>query len=172
MSLQVKIQENKIELLNSFVNMNKEDLEFKPAENVWSVLEVLEHIFMINKAVLKVIVTPPIENHESSTYELFGENKLNHLIVTKRANKVPAPDFSNPTGRFASIQDAEQNLNSLIDKIVEHINNNKIEEETITVKHPMLGEMTKVDWIHFMIAHTNRHLLQIEEVKSSAPSGL
>ena len=57
---------------------------------------------------------------------------------------------------------------TLIDKIVGHINSNTIEQETITLKHPILGEMTKVDWIHFMIAHTNRHLVQIEEVKTVA----
>jgi uncharacterized damage-inducible protein DinB len=168
MSLQAKIQDNKIQLLNSFLNLNKEEIEFKPAENVWSVLEVLEHIFMINKAVLKVIVTPALEKSNNTSYELFGESKLNHLIVTKRANKVPAPEFSNPTGLFTTITDAEQNLNSLIDKIVDYINEINIEQETITLKHPILGDMTKVDWIHFMIAHTNRHLLQIEELKAVA----
>ncbi|MBL7884376.1 MAG: hypothetical protein JNL69_09930, partial [Bacteroidia bacterium] len=50
-------------------------------------------------------------------------------------------------------------------KIISHIKLNAIENEKQTIQHPRLGEMTKLDWVHFLMAHTKRHVLQIEEIK-------
>lgn len=168
MSLQEKIQNNTTELLKSFNALNQAELVFKPSEKAWSVLECVEHIFLISEAVLKVISTPaPVEKTENSKTELFGEEKLNMLLITNRAFKVPAPDFVSPKGRFADSKDATQSINITIEKIIQHINTNVIEQETQTLKHPVLGAMTKTDWIHFMIAHTNRHILQIEGLQKT-----
>ncbi|MCE9538358.1 MAG: DinB family protein [Bacteroidetes bacterium] len=168
MGLLEKIQNNAEELLKSFHTLNQASLVFKPSEKAWSVLECVEHIFLINEAVLKVISTPaPIEKTENSKTELFGEQKLNMLLIANRAFKVPAPDFVCPKGSFPDSKAATQSINIIIDKIIQHITNNGIEQETHTIKHPVLGAMTKTDWIHFMIAHTNRHILQIEELQKT-----
>lgn len=169
MSLQENIQTNTLGLLNSFNTLNQAELEFKPTENTWSILECVEHVFLIGEAVLKVVETPPkTEKAENEKTELFGEEKLNKLLVINRAFKVPAPDFVCPKGRFTKSTDAIQDINFIINKIIHHINSNPIDLETITIKHPVLGAMTKIDWIHFMISHTNRHILQIEELKTLA----
>ena len=131
-------------------------------------MECVEHIFLIDKAVSKVIATPlQTEQTENTKTELFGEQKLNILLVSNRFYKVPAPEYVLPKGIFKSNADAIQNVNSIIEKIIQHINANTIELETQTIKHPILGLMTKLDWIHFMIAHTNRHILQLEEIKKA-----
>lgn len=166
MNLQEKIQTNTTGLLNSFITLGQVEVVFKPSEKGWSILECVEHIFLIKEAVLKVLSTPaPIEKTENTKTELFGEQKLKMLLITNRAFKVPAPDFVCPKGRFVSSADAIQNINIIIEKIIQYINTNTIEQETHTIKHPVLGPMTKTDWIHFMVAHTNRHIIQIEELK-------
>jgi hypothetical protein len=169
MSLQEKIQTNTLELLKSFNSLSHDEIKFKPSEKIWSVLECVEHIFLIAEAVSKVISTPEgaVKNENDKT-ELFGEQKLNILLVSNRAFKVPAPDYVSPKGRFVKSEDAVQNINSVMGKIILHIDSHTIDVETHTIKHPVLGEMTKVDWIHFMIAHTNRHILQIEELKKNS----
>jgi len=167
MDLQEKIHNNTLELFNSFKTLNQVEVEFKPSEKVWSILECVEHVYLIAEIVLKVFVTPPVtEKTEDSPTELFGEQKLNKLLITNRAFKAPAPDFVSPKGRFANSADAMENINRIIGEIIQHINANTIEKETQTIKHPVLGEMTKVDWVHFMISHTNRHILQIEDLKT------
>lgn len=167
MDLQEKIKTNTSGLFNSFNKLNQAELEFKPSENVWSILESVEHIFLIAEAVYKVISTlPGATTSDNDKYELFGEQKLNKLLITNRAFKVPAPEYVSPKGRFLNSTDAIHHIAIIIDKIIHHINSNTIDLETNTIKHPVLGAMTKVDWVHFMIAHTNRHVLQIEELKT------
>ncbi|MES2593575.1 MAG: DinB family protein [Bacteroidota bacterium] len=169
MTLQEKIQANTLALLNSFNGLNEGQLKFKPAENSWSVLECLEHINLIGEAVFKVLTTPaPAEKTENTKTELFGEEKLTMLLVTNRAFKVPAPDYVMPKGRFNSIAEATQNVTGTIDKIIDLITTSPITQETHTMKHPVLGQMTKTDWAHFLITHTSRHIHQIEGLKQKS----
>lgn len=166
MDLQEKIQTNTLGLYSALNGLNQAQLDFKPSEKVWSILECVEHIFLIAEAVLKVISTPgPTEKTENAKTELFGEQKLNKLLITNRAFKVPAPDFVCPKGELTDGAGAIRNINDITNKIIDHINISEIEKETQTIKHPILGAMTKMDWLYFMVSHTNRHILQIEELK-------
>lgn len=169
MTLQEKIQANTLELFNSFKSLNETQLKFKPAENSWSVLECAEHINLIDEAVFKVLTTPlPADKTENTKTELFSEEKLTMLLVTNRAFKVPAPDYVMPKGRFNSNTEAKQNVTATIDKIIDLITAHPITHETHTMKHPVLGQMTKTDWVHFLISHTSRHILQIEGIKQKS----
>ena len=37
----------------------------------------------------------------------------------------------------------------------------------VTEKHYYFGEMTKPDWVHFLLQHTDRHIAQLEELKTA-----
>lgn len=170
MNLQEKLQENTAVLINSFSTLSQATIEFKPAENAWSILECVEHIFLIDRAVTKgIAAAPPTEKAENTKTELFGEGKLNHLLVTKRIEyKAIAPDFSIPKSRFKTSSEAIEAINNLMTDTINFLNTNDITQDTHTTVHMRLGDMTKTDWIHFMIAHTNRHIVQIEELKKVA----
>ena len=169
MTLQEKLQANTIALFNSIDSISPSQAQFKPSPTSWSILECLEHIFLVNVSVSKSITIPAPEKIENDKTELFGEGKLNHLLVNKRdAFKVIAPEFASPKGKFTTVEDAKQNINSIINEMINYISTHPIDQETHPIKHFRLGEMTKVDWIHFLISHTNRHILQIEEVKQES----
>ena len=166
MTLQEKLQANTSALFNSIDSIAQSQAQFKPSSTSWSILECVEHVFLVNVSVSKNITILAPEKIENDKTELFGEGKLNHLLVNKRdAFKVIAPEFASPKGKFITIEDAKQNITSIINEITNYILTHPIEQETHSIKHFRLGEMTKVDWIHFLISHTNRHILQIEEVK-------
>ncbi|MBA3705343.1 MAG: DinB family protein [Bacteroidetes bacterium] len=168
MTLQEKLFTNTISLFNSFDSLSQVQAEFKPSPDSWSILECAEHIFIVDTSVSKSITAQVSEKTENDKIELFGEGKLNHLLVNKRTTlKVVAPDFALPTGRFKTLEEAKQNINAIINKIIVYLDTHKVDEDCQTIKHFRLGEMTKTDWVHFLIHHTNRHILQIEEVKLS-----
>ncbi|MGB3948214.1 MAG: DinB family protein [Bacteroidia bacterium] len=166
MNLSTKIEHNIKALFHSYASVTEEALNYKSAEKVWSILECLEHIYLIDKAVLVVLTTAESKyKTENNQTELFGEEKIKKLLVQGRSFKVPAPEYVQPKGEFTSSTIATQLINTVIENIKQHLATNTIEHETYTFKHPILGPMTKTDWVHFMIAHTERHLLQIEELK-------
>ncbi|MGQ0827682.1 MAG: DinB family protein [Bacteroidota bacterium] len=166
MTLQEKLLANTISLFNSFDTLSQIQVEFKPSVTSWNILECLEHLYLVDVSISKNITTLSQEQTANDKAELFGEGKLNHLLVNKRdALKIPAPDFVTPSARFKTIEEAKQHITAIVDNIILYLDANPIEKETQTIKHHRLGEMTKMDWIHFLISHTNRHILQIEEVK-------
>jgi uncharacterized damage-inducible protein DinB len=168
MTLQNKVKINAKLFLDSFLLLKEEQLHIKPALTTWSILECAEHVHLVNCNVSKIISTPSILNTvQKQPTELFGEGKLNHLLVNKRtALKIPAPDFIVPKGIFKNIQEATQQYNLVINDIINQLDKTDITNDTQTITHFRLGEMTKTDWLYFMIAHTNRHLLQIDELKT------
>jgi uncharacterized damage-inducible protein DinB len=166
MTLQEKIKANTVGLLNSLNGLTDAQANVKPESTVWSVLECLEHVFLVDVGISKALLVETTENNTNDKSELIGYDKLNHILVNKRKDfKVPAPDFVSPTGRFNTIEQGKQSVNIVIDKILLHLNQHDISTETHTIKHPRLGEMTKLDWIYFLITHTNRHIEQMEELK-------
>ncbi|MEO6902067.1 MAG: DinB family protein [Bacteroidia bacterium] len=167
MTLQNKIEINATHFLDSFLLLTEEQLHHKPSLNAWSILECAEHVYLANCSVSKIICTPSLpEKVENQSVELFGEGKLNHLLVNKRAVlKIPAPDYVVPKGIFKTGHDLKKQFNDVINNIITQLDKTDLTKDTQTIKHFRLGEMTKTDWVNFMIAHTNRHLLQIEEIK-------
>jgi len=166
MNLEEKIKNNTQALFESISALSEEKANAKIDDNTWSVLECLEHIFLVDVGVSKTLIVDITADNKNDKSELFSEGKLNYLLVDKRQEfKVPAPDFVSPTGRFKTLVEAQKSIEVIIEKIISHIKLNAIENEKQTIQHPRLGEMTKLDWVHFLMAHTKRHVLQIEEIK-------
>lgn len=168
MDLINQLQQSAEELHSGSYGLSDAQLLFKPSEKSWSVMECLEHLMLINLRVEKIIITiAPSESIENTKSELFSAEKLNHLLVIKRdVAKVDAPDFSVPKGHFKNINEISENINTITTALVNYVSNNDIAKETHTIKHLRLGEMTKTDWLNFMIAHNKRHLIQIAEVRA------
>lgn len=165
MTLQEKLQENTKSLFVLLEGISEEQAKHKPAVDTWSVLECVEHIFLVDVGVSKTLTVTTPQEAENDKSELFSHDKLHHILVNKRSDfKVPAPDFVTPKGKFQTLEEAKKGIEIVIEKIIFHLNTNDISKETHTIAHPRLGEMTKTDWVHFLISHTNRHLLQIREL--------
>ncbi len=167
MSLQEKIKVTTDKLTGLIDQSNPQELLYKPSVESWSVLECAEHIHLVNSGIAGILQTPAPETNENMLSELFGEGKLNHLLVTKRALKQPAPDSMLPRGIFKNAEDAKKAIHKDIHAILHLLNTKDFSQETFIIHHFRLGNMTKTDWIYFLIAHTERHLFQIEEIKQT-----
>ena len=165
MLLSDKIRTTLFSLIDLIDSSGEEELHYKPAPDSWSILECVEHICLVNHNIAQLIQTPPPASHENKLSELYGEGKLNHLLVTKRDMKRVAPEKVTPKGIFKTPGEAKEAIYRDTETILRTLEATSIGQQTHTIPHHALGEMTKTDWLHFMIAHTQRHLLQIETIK-------
>lgn len=153
---------NLIDLINS---CSEEELHFKSTTDSWNILECAEHIYLVNTGVYRILQTPPLASSENTSSELHSEGKMNHILVTKRDIKRNAPQFVIPKGIFKTREEVKQAIDKDTNGIITILETTDISKETQTFAHPSIGEMTKTDWMHFLIAHTQRHLFQIQEIK-------
>ena len=136
-------------------------LNFKDG-NRWSVMEVLEHIYIVDKMCFSIVSRPAAEK-EAATNELYGSDKMKHIMIANRKRRVEAPEDTVPSGSIADVPAFEHLFLQQRDLLKQHLLSNKIIVDNKVHKHLMLGEMTIADWLYFMVHHTDRHLDQIKE---------
>ena len=147
-------------------NCSEEELHFHPSADSWNILECAEHIWLVNATIYRFLQTPPPAlPHQNKESELHSEGKMNHLLITKRDTKRTAPQWVIPKGLFKTGEEAKQAVHKATSDIRSILETTDISRETHTLAHPAIGEMTKTDWVHFLISHTQRHVFQMQEIK-------
>ena len=134
-------------------NINDEQsLRKKPADE-WNILECMEHVFITEKGIYKLLNRP----------ELFGEapSKKHDKLEEYNTGKFKAPDYTLPAGRFSSVNDLIDAFKILRKQMEEYILNELPKAGNETYPHPILGPITKTQWIEFAIEHSQRHLIQM-----------
>ena len=158
------IDRNSKQLVDLVNTLTPEQLLLRP-EGKWSVLEQLEHIVLTDKIVGLLLMRPHSSIAETET--VMGQARLEKIIVTLRARKVAAPDLLQPTGNIQTAEQFNTQFTEQRTAFKAAVNDGTIVLDSRTFKHPYLGEMTVIDWYHFIPLHAQRHLEQIKDILSN-----
>lgn len=149
-------------LLAEVNGISDENLNQKPDEKSWAIKQVLEHLFLMEGAIVKTI-----EDQLANGEDVDTESKPIELTVN-RDQKVEAPGFATPTDDFATLDEMKLKLAAShkgLLKLVEKADPGKLVRKAFP--HPVFGPMSLKQWIPFIGWHEKRHLLQIQEVKEA-----
>ncbi len=153
-------------LLQTIDQLSEQQLNYKINPHMWSIHECLEHIVITEIAVYRILMQHDGGTSDTaSPTERIGKEKIERLL-SDRSIKTEAPDDVKPIGRFSSADELTAKFQSNRERIAEALRNNLVVFDSRIIVHPILGEMTKKDWLHFMIHHCDRHCKQVEEIKS------
>ncbi|KHE68851.1 DinB family protein [Halobacillus sp. BBL2006] len=155
------LDEKRDEVLGFVEGVSLEEAKKKPAEDQWSILEVLEHLYLMEQ-----LVVYQIEQALKRGDQQQAADKPLHK-TTNREYKVEAPESVRPRGEFQTLEDAKEGLKKTREATLFLVHN----KETETLKnrvfpHPAFGEMNLAQWIEFIGWHELRHLEQMKEVKA------
>ncbi len=139
--------------------------KFKPADDKWSIAEVVEHLALAEKAIFgmsqKALQSPPVS----------GEKKVSDEVIQKmlpsRDTKVKAPEMLVPTGRFGSGAKALAEFQTARDQSLQYVRTTK-DNLRAHASQSVFGLTDGVQWIYYMAGHTERHVKQMAEVKADA----
>ena len=122
----------------------------------WSAALIVEHLLLVESSINKL-------------FDLKGEeagrlpSKKTDLIVMALGDdekKFNSPEMHIPSGKYPDVSVVED-LAVIRTQIKEKaLATNP--DEMITIKHPALGLLTRLEWIQFLIHHSNRHARQIQ----------
>lgn len=152
------------ELLRCVEGLKEAQFGYKINPHVWSIHECLEHMVITEIAVYRIL----LQNAASKNVN-FIENIGKAAIakmMSDRSVKTEAPDDVKPVGRFNNVSELIEKFRSNRERLLDALKNNKIVFDGQIFIHPMLGEMTKKDWLNFLIHHCERHCKQIGEIRS------
>lgn len=149
------------QLLAEVGGISDEDLNRKPAENRWSIKQILEHLYLMEGAITKNIQGQLINGDSVN-----ADDKPIELSVNRK-KKVDAPEFAAPSDEFATAAELKQKLASTHQELMDLAETS--DEKLLAERgfpHPVFKQLSLKQWIPFVGYHELRHIEQIKEVKA------
>lgn len=98
------IEDIRSDLLNSVSDLTNEDLNRRIVEDRWTIIQVLDHLYLMERSLTKAIQTTLAKGEEQEV-----PSKPIHYTVD-RTTKVDAPPFVVPTEENLTIQEMKDKL--------------------------------------------------------------
>ena len=147
-------------LIQTISTFNQEEFNTIPFKGSWTAGQVAEHVY---------------KSVSSFTKGLYGKVKPTtrqpdeKVEPIKKAfldfdTKMSSPDFILPS---SGAHDKNATLNSLentMDKITDAIKKFDLTETCLSFVPPVIGELTRLESIYFVIYHTQRHIHQLKNI--------
>jgi uncharacterized damage-inducible protein DinB len=162
------MQQTKQEFLKSIEGLTEEQLKFKAKEGKWCIMDCAEHIALAEQTLFSVTqkqLKEPADSLRKKHLKMTEKKIITRL--TFRLIKVKAPEIIKPSGKFATIDAIKSAFTAKRDSAIAYVETTQDPLHTHFWKHPATGTIDLYQTIILMSAHTKRHILQIEEVKSN-----
>jgi len=157
------------EFLESVDGLTKDQWNYKPAADVWSIAECAGHI-ALSEDFLRDIIEKKILSAPASAERVAERKALDEKVVkmvTDRSFKAKAPEPLIPSGQFATPEEIIAAFQRNREKTIAFAKSRDDLREH-AAPHPVLKEMDAYQWLLFLSGHTMRHTAQIQEVKANA----
>jgi hypothetical protein len=145
------------ELLQLISSFDQKQINTIPFEGSWTASQVAEHLFKSDSLIAKTLYTPA-----KSTEREYDEN-IRSLKETflDFDTKLTSPDFIIPAVGNYNKETVLNHLKNTRTKIKNAITTLDLSE---TSPATVLGELTRLELIHFVIYHTQRHIHQLKNI--------
>ena len=148
--------------------LTTEQLNFKSNPKKWSINECIEHVTLAEIHFSEIVndeMKKP-SNPEFRSKIKIKDDKIRPKMLSK-IWKAKSPEVFKPSGKFKNPKDAiiafsEQRL-----KTIEYIKTTQDDLRNHFWKHPLTGNIDLYQTLLLMSAHLERHLNQIENIKSN-----
>ncbi len=160
------LQKTRQFLLDEVAGLSEAQANFKPAEDRWSIAECAEHIALsedfLRGAVGQAMQAPAAPERKE---ELKGKEDQVMQFVTDRSQKFQAPEPLRPTGRWDSLEATIEAFKASRKETLDYAHSTPEDLRSHIVAFPT-GDMDAYQFLLFLSGHTERHTLQIQEVKA------
>lgn len=151
--------------LSSVEGLTPAQLNYRPAPDRWTIAECAEHIAASEKLIRDRVAQALKEPAPALVPAGAKKDEMITLLITDRSKKFQAPEVLRPINRY---QSPAATLESFRKERAETV---KLAREGVGfrsayAKHPAFGETDLYGWLLILSGHSERHTLQIEEVKA------
>lgn len=155
------------DLKKSVAGLTEEQLHFGPGEGQWSISQCVEHIILSEPMIFgmfKQEISKPDTSEISQKPSYTDEEIVNS--ITNRSEKYQAPEMLKPTGKYNNINEALAAFENGRKEIIDYIKNADIKVLRNHISQGPAGPVDGYQNLLFITTHSDRHILQIEEIKA------
>jgi hypothetical protein len=152
------------ELLDTLTKISPEIFFLKPEENSWSIGEITNHLIKIETLTYQVI-----QNARLSTTHRKPDEKIKYIRDTllNFDKKLSAGGPILPDQHIHSKDELINNLKEIRKSLIDFIPNNDLSFRCEIFEHNLFGKLTRIEWLYYVVYHSERHLNQIKKVKET-----
>jgi hypothetical protein len=155
-------------LFNDVKGLSSVQLNFKADSSRWSVAQCVEHIALAESMIWQYISAtlkqPPTPEKKSQLK--YTDEQLIQL-TTDRSMKFKAPEPLQPIGKFANTDEALKYYTNKRDSTIAYIGATQDDLKNRYIVHPVMGTLNLYQALLLIAAHSERHTMQLEEVKAN-----
>ncbi|TYR36503.1 DinB family protein [Sphingobacterium phlebotomi] len=154
-------------LKKSIEGLTEEQLHFSPGEGQWSISQCVEHIILSEPLIFDMFsqeISKPKSSEASQKPSHSDEEIINS--ITNRIEKYQAPEMLKPTGKHKNMKEALAAFENGRKEIIDYIKNADINTLRSHISQGPAGPVDGYQNLLFITTHSDRHILQIEEIKA------
>jgi hypothetical protein len=143
-------------------------LNYKVDSTRWSVAQCVEHIALAEAALTMAYqesLKSPADPSKRDSVKYTDQQIINFL--TDRSRKFQAPEMLKPVGTFSSFQASLDSFVARRNRNIDFIKTTQADLRDHYFTNPGFGTIDDYQLILFMVSHSKRHTLQLEEVKAN-----
>ncbi|HUQ95848.1 MAG TPA: DinB family protein [Bryobacteraceae bacterium] len=152
--------------IDSLAGVTKEQWAWKPAPEVWSIAEVAEHITVSEDnlfGLVKKVAATPLD--PALKPDKANDEKILKSLVD-RTRKAQAPEFLKPGNRWKTPEEMVAHFKEARDKTIGYVQTTQEDLRALASAHPRFGALDAYQWLLLIAGHSERHVLQLNEVKT------
>lgn len=156
--------------LDATANLTPEQWNFKASPEKWSIAECAEHIAASESyiwALVERLAAAPASKPEEIE-KTKGKDDAVMKMVPDRSSKFQAPEPIKPKKLSADPTEYIAKFKAARDKNIAYVEKTDASLRDKVMPHPAMGPLDAYQWALLVSAHSERHVLQIQEVKASA----
>ncbi len=161
------LEDTRKKFLASVKGLSAAQLKFKSAPDRWSVAEVSEHIALSEDLIFGMVekLTNSPANPEKKELTK-GKDEMLRKNITDRSKKGQAPEPLKPSNKWATQAELVKAFNASRDKTEQYVKTTQDDLRSHISPHPAFKELDAYQWLLLLAGHSERHTLQILEVKA------
>ena len=159
------MNDTRADFVKQLTGLSDAQLNFRAAEGRWTIAEIAEHIIVVENALMGMFNAPNAKTSlKCEDVPRIADQAL-ILAITNRGQKFQAPEQVRPNGRWKTRDDLLANFEKTRAATIEHLKSNKEDLRSTFVQSP-IGKVDSLQALLFLTGHSDRHLLQLKEVKA------
>ena len=161
------LEMTRAKFLKSIDGLTEAQWKFKAAPDRWSIAEVAEHIGISEGTILGLVQTQMLTAPGPKPEERVADDKILTGLVD-RTSKFQAPEMLKPVNKWPTREALVKDFNTARDNTLQFVKTTTVDLRAHGGPHPVFKTLDLHQWILLISGHSERHTLQIEEVKTSA----
>ncbi|MEO6838369.1 MAG: DinB family protein [Ginsengibacter sp.] len=161
--IEIKLEKTSNELVQLISSTNEFQFNEIPFEGSWSVSQVGDHLLK-SYGLVEVLNDGPVRKTERLPGKEIEQVKKIFLDFDA---KYKSAEALLPTNEPIKKEELLSDLQKRISQIKELIQTKDLTETCIGIPFKGIGELTRMEWLHVILFHTQRHIHQIKNIIKS-----